>query len=178
MFTRSLAAAALLLAPLSVHAAGGDDFVPKPTPTTKECKNGKVWSEKKKRCVKPGNASLVDDVLYGAVREYAYAGQYENAQKVLAAMSDQQEDRVLTYWGFTHRKMGNVDLGMSYYEAALETNPDNLLVRSYMGQAFVESGDSYLAYLQLKEIRARGGAGTWPETSLAEAIRTGSTYNY
>jgi len=174
-----LAAAAIALAPMSVMAAGADDpFVPKPTKTTKDCKKGKVWNDKKKRCVKAQRSDLSDDILYQAVREYAYAGQYENAQVVLSAMSDQTDDRVLTYWGFTNRKMGNTDLGMSFYQQAIASNPDNLLVRSYMGQAFVESGDTYLAFLQLKEIRARGGAGTWPEQSLEAAIRSGETYNY
>ena len=172
-------AAAIALLPLSSMAAGSDDpFVPKPTQTTKECKKGKVWSEKKKRCVKPGNASLNDDILYGAVREYAYAGQFENAQTVLSAMTDQSDDRVLTYWGFTHRNLGDVELGMAFYERAISQNPDNLLARSYMGQAHVEAGAPYLAWVQLQEIRTRGGAGTWPDQSLAEAIRSGETYNY
>lgn len=169
----------IVFSPLISEAAGvNDSEVPKPTQTTKECKKGKVWSEKKKRCVKPGNASLNDDILYGAVREYAYAGQFENAQKILTAMKDQSDDRVLTYWGFTHRKLGNVDLGMAFYDRAVSQNPDNLLARSYMGQAHVEAGDTYLAWVQLQEIRTRGGAGTWPEQSLAEAIRSDETYNY
>lgn len=174
-----LFAAAVSLMPINLLAAGSDDpFVPKPMQTTKECKKGKIWSEKKKRCVKPGNASLSDDALYGAVREYAYAGQYENAQTILTAMDDQSDDRVLTYWGFTHRKLGNVELGMAFYDRAVSINPDNLLARSYMGQAHVEAGDTYLAWVQLQEIRTRGGTGTWPEQSLAEAIRSGETYNY
>ena len=152
--------------------------VPQPTETTKECKKGKVYSEKKKRCVKPENASLDDDTRYRAVRELAYAGQYENAQAVLATMSDQNSDRVLTYWGFTHRKMGDVDTGMKFYRMAIDANPDNILVRSYMGQAFVEAGEPLLAYDQLREIRMRGGLGSWAEISLADAIRTGKTYNY
>ncbi|WP_299352907.1 tetratricopeptide repeat protein [uncultured Shimia sp.] len=171
--------AAIGLGPQSVLAAGGNEsMVPAPTPTTKECKNGKIWSEKKNRCVKPENASLDDDLRYDAVREYAYAGQFDSAQAILATMTDQSDDRVLTYWGFTHRKMGNVDLGIQFYQRAIAENPDNLLVRSYMGQAHVEAGETYLAWVQLQEIRTRGGGGDWPEASLASAIKTGTTYNY
>ena len=47
-----------------------------------------------------------------------------------------------------------------------------------MGQAFVETGDLVAARRQLLEISAHGGAGTWPETSLRQAIMTGTTYNY
>ncbi|GAA6162635.1 tetratricopeptide repeat protein [Pelagimonas sp. KU-00592-HH] len=170
---------ALAIAPFTAWAAGGNDFgVPKPSETTKDCKSGEVWDKDKKRCVKAQNSSLSDDILYGAVREYAYAGQFDTAQTILSVMSDQSDDRVLTYWGFTHRRLGDPELGMAFYEKALAQNPDNLLARSYKGQAHVESGDLYLAWLELDEIRARGGEGTWPAVSLENAIRTGSTYNH
>ncbi|MCP9483923.1 hypothetical protein NNA36_18315 [Shimia sp. CNT1-13L.2] len=180
MFLRQVAlVSALTLTPLAAFSAGGNDFgVPKPSETTKVCKKGEVWDKKKKRCVKAQNSSLSDDILYGAVREYAYAGQFDTAQTILSVMSDQSDDRVLTYWGFTHRRLGDPELGMAFYEKALAQNPDNLLARSYKGQAHVESGDLYLAWLELDEIRARGGEGTWPAVSLENAIRTGSTYNH
>lgn len=151
---------------------------PKPTETTKECKGVRVWDEKKKRCVKPKNSFLDTDTLYGAVRELAYAGRYDDAQGVLSAMTDQSDDRVLTYWGFTHRKLGQIELANAYYDKAIATNPDNILARSYMGQGFVEQGKLDLAIAQWREIKARGGEGSWAEVSLREAIRTGTTYSY
>jgi tetratricopeptide (TPR) repeat protein len=172
---------ALILAatPGLVFAAGGNDWnAPKPTETTKECKGVKVWDPKKKRCVKPKGAALDADTLYGAARELAYAGRYEDAQGVLSAMADQNDDRVLTYWGFTHRKMGNAARANTYYQKALTKNPDNLLARSYMGQGFVSDGRIKEAKSQLQEIRARGGAGTWPEASLSQALETGQTSDY
>ncbi|MEP2530971.1 tetratricopeptide repeat protein [Shimia sp.] len=166
-------------APAPLLAAGSDNNdPPQPTQTTKECKKGKVWSDKKKRCVNPENSELNSDTLYDAVRELAYAGRLQDAQRVLKAMPDQNEDRVLTYWGFTHRNMGDLASGMSFYEKALNANPDNLLARSYKGQAHIEAGDLVLARAELLEIRERGGEGTWPEVSLATAIRTGVTYNF
>lgn len=177
-FLKMAAAAALATSlPVMGFAAGGDGPVT-PTPTTKECKNGKVWSDTKNRCVDPSRSDLSDDTLYLAVRELAHDGQFRNAQAVLSSMSDQTEDRVLTYWGFTHRKLGNVALGMAFYDRALTSNPDNILARSYKGQAHVEAGELVLARAELSEIRRRGGAGTWAETSLARAIQTGTTYNY
>lgn len=164
---------------MPVLAAGGDgNSAPKPTQTTKECKKNKVWSEKKKRCVNPENSGLSEDALYDAVRELAHAGRLDEAQIVLSAMTAQNDDRVMTYWGFTHRKLGNIALGMMFYDRALDANPDNLLARSYLGQAHVEAGDITLARAQLGEIRARGGANTWAATSLASAIQTGITFNY
>lgn len=161
--------------------SGGDGETmtpPKPTKTTKTCKGVKVWDSAKNRCVKPKQSSLDTDGLYQAVRELAYAGRYGDAQGVLRAMPDQSDDRVMTYWGFTHRKMGDVDQGHAFYRAALQNNPDNLLARSYMGQSFVQQGQMTEARFQLAEIRARGGAGSWPEVALAAAIRTGQTTNY
>jgi Tfp pilus assembly protein PilF len=97
---------------------------------------------------------------------------------VLDEMPNQLDDRVLTYRGFTARKLGNLQLADMYYDQALTVNPDNILARSYMGQGKVAAGDKVAAMAQLREIQARGGAGTWAETSLRDAIQTGSTYNY
>jgi hypothetical protein len=51
-------------------------------------------------CVDPQSGALDDDTLYKAARELAYAEQYPETLKVLAQMSDPQDDRVLTYLGF------------------------------------------------------------------------------
>jgi len=177
MFRIVLATA--LVMPIGVFAAGSDsNEQPKPTETTTECDGGKVWDDKSQSCVDAQDSRLDDDTLYGAVREFAYAGQHENSLRVLAAMSDPQDDRVLTYMGFNHRKLGDVTLGMAYYEQALAVNPNNLLARSYMGQAFVEQGEISMAKLQLAEIYARGGRDGWPAESLRTAIETGATFRY
>lgn len=195
----------LICAPGLAFAAGGGssagsgtDFSnpPKETETTKNCFSERQWDPEQKayvrfsqkvngvwdpniqRCIRPDKASSLDlDTLYGAVRELAYAGRYEDAQTVLGQMP-QDDDRVLTYWGFTHRKMGDVAQANAYYGKAIATNPDNVLARSYMGQGFVEAGDTEAAVEQWREIMARGGEGSWAEASLREAIRTGFTYSY
>ena len=107
---RTLLILLMCLPGYSFAASGGDKGVPKPTQTTKSCWGVRVWDEKEKRCVRPKESSLDTDGLYGAVRELAYAGRYQDAQGVLLAMTDQSDDRVLTYWGFTHRKLGNLKL--------------------------------------------------------------------
>lgn len=178
---RSLLIVALFLPTMTLAAGGGGETTtapPKPTNTTKVCKGEEVWDASRKKCAKPKGASLDDDILYDAVRELAYAGRYEDAQKVLSAMSDQSDDRVLTYLGFTNRKLGNADLGMKYYRQAIARNPDNLLARSYMGQGLIEAGETEAALAQLREIQARGGTGQWPESSLRRALMTGVTYSY
>ncbi len=137
-----------------------------------------VWSEAAGKCVAPEQSSLDPDTLYRAIRELACAGRYDDTLRVLAAMPDQQDDRVLTYRGFVHRMRGETELGYHCYRQAIAANPDNLLARSYMGQGLAIEGRTYEAYVQLTEIRKRGGAGTWPETALRTAIETGHSPGY
>jgi tetratricopeptide (TPR) repeat protein len=170
--------AGLALPGLAFAAGSGSDSAPEPTKTTTECKQTEVWDEKTGKCIDAQSGQLDNDTLYQAARELAYAGRPEDALAVLSAMTEGETDRVLTYMGFASRKAGRIEDGMRYYRAALEKNPDNLLTRSYMGQAYVEMGEFELARAQLDEIVARGGAGTWPEQSLRRAIASGVTYNY
>lgn len=173
----AIALQAFAFAPMAIAAGGGDSSPPKPTNTTKKCLFGRVYDEARGRCVKPNKTNFTEDQLYDAVRELAYDAQYENAQSILRIM-DQTDDRVQTYWGFTYRKLGELELANAFYQKAIASNPDNILARSYMGQGFVAEGKTELAIAQWREIKARGGEGTWAEESLREAIRTGLTYSY
>jgi tetratricopeptide (TPR) repeat protein len=160
-----------LVFPVAALAVDTDE-PPEPTPTTTVCTGGTVWDHEAGACVDVRDGRLDDETLYRAAREFAHAGQYPHAIAALEAMADRRSDRVLTYLGFTLRKSGDPSRGMGYYAAALARNPDNLLARSYMGQGMVELGYLDGARAQLAQIRARGGAGTWPELALVVAIRT------
>lgn len=168
-----LAIAAALALPFgAAHAAGGGEEAP----SKPKCEKGFVYDKKTKKCLQT-DSSLGTETLYQNVRQLAYAGRYLEAQDVLAAMP-QQDDRTLTYMGFTNRKLGRADLAMDYYTQALAVNPSNVLARSYMGQGLVEQGRVAEAIAQLRAIRAHGGSGTWAEASLKRAIATGQTFNY
>jgi tetratricopeptide (TPR) repeat protein len=193
----AVSSASFLFAAQGVLAAGDEDTAPPAkTQTTQDCfaerqwdpelkkyvkysqKVNGVWDPNLKRCIRPDKAGyLKSDLLEDAVRELAYAGRNDEAQMVLAQM-DQISDFVLTYWGFTHRKLGDAAAADQFYTAAIEKNPDNILARSYMGQGKVAEGDVLAAIEQLREIRSRGGSDTWAEVSLVKAIATGVTYNY
>ncbi|WP_170468616.1 tetratricopeptide repeat protein [Ruegeria arenilitoris] len=177
LLASAIALQAFAVAPVALAAGGDSSSPPKPTNTTKKCLFGRVYDKDAGRCVKPDKTNFSQDELYDAVRELAYDGQLESAQEILRVM-DQNDDRVLTYWGFTYRKMGELDLANAYYSDAIAANPDNLLARSYMGQGFVTEGKTDLAIAQWREIKARGGEGTWAEASLREAIQRGLTYSY
>lgn len=168
-----------LALPGIAFAAGADDSTPPaPTETTTKCKKAEVWDEKTKKCVDAQSGALDNDTLYQAAREIAYADRPDDALVVLSAMTEGDTDRVLTYKGFANRKAGRIEAGMALYQAALAKNPDNILARSYMGQGLVQQGKFQLAALQLEEIAARGGTGTWAEQSLRQALATGQTFSY
>ena len=176
---RSLLLLAMTCLPHLAFAAGSDDMQPPaPTETTTKCAEGEVWDEKTKACTPPEDAGLDDDTRFGAVRELAHADRPQDALRVLASMREGKTDRVLTYLGFATRKTGRMNEGLAFYAAALDQNPDNLLARSYLGQAYVELGKTDLAAAQLSQIRARGGRDTWAATALWRALASGRTSNY
>jgi tetratricopeptide (TPR) repeat protein len=176
---RLIAALAVSLLPFAAFAAGSDDpEPPKATKTSTTCTKAQVWDEKTKSCVDAKSGALDDETRFRAVRELAYAGQPEAALVVLDAMQEGETDRVLTYRGFANRKAGRLEEGLAFYDRALKQNPDNLLARSYLGQAYVLMGEVELASLQLDEIGTRGGSGTWAETALKTAIATGQSSSY
>jgi Flp pilus assembly protein TadD len=179
MTRTTLFALCLALMPLPLLAAGSDDSSPpKPTETTTRCWGKKVWDPKTRKCVKPEDTGLNDDQRYQAARELAWAGRPEDALAVLAAMTEGDTDRVMTYKGFALRKLGRWEEGRAAYEQAIALNPRNNLARSYFGQGLVERGDRAAAIVQLAEIRAHDGTGTWAETALAQAIELGITTSY
>ena len=174
-----LAVLALTLAPgIALAAGSADPAPPKPTATTQQCAEGLVFDLATKTCLPPEDSTNDDSARMNDVRELAYDGRYADALRVLDTMQDQSDDMVITYRGFATRKSGDMASGMAFYRTALAVNPDNLLTRSYMGQALVEQGQTDLALAQLTEIRMRGGRGTWAETSLASALATGVTYSH
>ena len=170
------ASAALLATPLL--AAGGGDFTPPPTtPTSTTCEDGQIWDKDTQACVDARESSLSDEQRMDAVRELAYADRPEAALQILALLPA-GDDMVLTYKGFAHRKAGDWEAGMAYYTAALAQNPDNILARSYMGQAYAERGQMAAARDQLREITARGGRETWAAFALRASLRTGQGLSY
>ena len=162
-----------LVFPVAALAVGADG-PPAPTPTTTLCDGGAVWSGTARACLPVGDSRLDDDALHAAAREFAHARQYGYAVAALSAMSDRRSDRVLARMGFAHPPGGAPEEGLAYYAAALAANPDDLMARSYLGQGLAELGDLDGAEAQLAQIRARGGAGTWPELALRDAIRIGT----
>ena len=174
----TLAACALALTPAVAFAAGSESSTPPtPTETTESCADGLAFDLATQTCMTAASSTNDDNAMMDAVRELSYDGRYADAREVLDLL-DPADSMVQTYYGFTARKMGDVEAGMAFYAAALAIDPDNNLARSYMGQGMVEMGDLIGAQTQLSEIRARDGRQTWPEIALRMAIDSGTGPSY
>jgi tetratricopeptide (TPR) repeat protein len=170
----------LLALPTGVFAAGSDsdssNDKPDSTETTEKCDGDLIWNGTK--CVTPRSPELNENDRLKAIQELAFFGDINAAQQILRQLDNPTSDLALTYWGFTHRKQGNLTLANLFYQDAIDRNPDNILARSYMGQGFVEAGKMDAAIAQWQAINSRDGADSWAARSLESAIRTGLTYNY
>jgi tetratricopeptide (TPR) repeat protein len=167
----AFAAATSLAFAGAAFAAGGDGDA-----TATQCSDGKVYDEASKSCVDKKTELKHDDKIYETARAFAYAGQYDEALATLKRAENQNDPRILNYYGYTNRKLGNVDVAMDYYKRAIAIDGDYLLARSYMGQGLVQQGDFDGARMQLVEIRDRGGKDTYAYKALYDALKSGQTY--
>ena len=103
----------------------------------------------------------------------AKAGEYEWALQVLAAIQNQNDPRVLNYTGYSNRKAGRLEIGITYYRKALAIDPNFVLAREYLGEGYVAAGRIDLAKLELNEIKNRAGTGSEEYQDLSKAIATG-----
>jgi tetratricopeptide (TPR) repeat protein len=141
----------------------------------KKCPSGTAWSKQEKKCVAIKKGSLSDDDLARAGRQLALDGDYHSAIKVLELASNENDPAVLTYLGYSHRKLGDVDLGISFYKKALGIDPDNVDTREYLGEGYVSKGELDLAWLELREIEKRCGTTCVEYKALEKALRAGTS---
>jgi tetratricopeptide (TPR) repeat protein len=167
----SLAALWLALARISSSYAfdfGGEDDKP-----AKKCPSGKAWSEQKKKCETLKSGALSDEDLARAGRQLARDGHYQEAIRVLETVKNDDDPVVLTYLGYSHRKLGEIDLGISLYKKALDIDPENVDTREYLGEGYVSKGELDLAWLELSEIEKRCGTTCEEYQALEKVLRSG-----
>ena len=141
----------------------------------KKCPSGTAWSKQQKKCVAVKKGSLSDEDLARAGRQLALDGDYRDAIKVLKMASNENDPAVLTYLGYSHRKLGDIELGISLYKKALDIDPDNIRTREYLGEGYISKGEFDLAWLELVEIEKRCGTTCVEYQALEKAMRSGST---
>ncbi len=173
--------AALAVSPLAFAAgtsSGSSDSTTTASPKKLKCKKGEIIKvvkkdgEDKKICAKVTAGILPDDDLYDQGRLLAKDGEYDWALEVLAAVSNQNDPKVLNYTGYSHRKAGRLEIGITYYRKALAINPDFVLAREYLGEGYVAAGRIDLARAELSEIAQRCGENCEEFKDLKTAIDT------
>ena len=127
----------------------------------------------KNTCVKVKAGILPDEELYQQGRQLAKDGQYEWALEILASIQNQNDPRVLNYTGYSNRKAGRIEVGITYYKKALAIDPNFVLAREYLGEGYVAAGRIDLAQIQLDEIKTRAGVDSEEYKDLHKAITTG-----
>ncbi len=146
-FGLTLAVSGLVAVPAAVNAAGSGSST-----ATVNCPDGQVYDKQQKKCVPEESSSLDQDSIYETGQALAYADKYEAAIRVLKLAGDQSDPRVLNMLGYSHRKSGNIEVALSYYQKAIDHNPDYSLVREYLGEAYIQLGMLEKAREQLSEI--------------------------
>jgi hypothetical protein len=165
--------------PALAAGGGGSNVVPKPTTSPKQlrCKTGEVVKTVQhtgkpdtKECVKVTGANLSDPELYQQGWLLAKTGEYDWAITVLSAVSNKNDPDVLNMLGYSNRKAGRLELGISYYAKALEQRPNFVRAREYLGEGLVAAGRVDEAKVQLQEISKICGTGCEEFEDLQKAI--------
>jgi predicted Zn-dependent protease len=163
--TKWLVAAAAVLAVAAFMPQGSWGAGDPPPEPPKEKPKPKPKPKPKKK-----DSSLNQDQIYSLGYWQAKTGEYSTALATLQSAPDQSDPRVQTMIGFTLRKVGRVDEAFGYYLKALATRPDATTTRQYLGEAYLQIGDTVRAREQLAEIAKRCGTACEDYTALAEEI--------
>jgi tetratricopeptide (TPR) repeat protein len=113
---------------------------------------------------------LDDDELFHAGYWLSRDGRYDQAIEFLSQARNDADPRILTYLGFSHRKLGNTDAAMTFYARALAADANYTIARAYLGEAYLGLGDRAKAAVELREIATRCGTSCEEYQELAAAI--------
>jgi len=99
-----------------------------------------------------GKSAKKDNPAYAQAVKRVDAGDYAGAipllQKAIAA--DPTNADAHNYLGFSHRKLGNVDVALTHYGKALELKPKHRGANEYLGELYLELGQMDKAMERLK----------------------------
>lgn len=139
--------------------------------STPTCRKGETYSRRQKRCVRDQSSELTVDDLVQTASAWAAVGDYNHVIQVLWLTDGREDARVLNLLGFANRKLGRIDVGLSYYRQAIEMDPTYVLVRAYFAEGLLQVGDLDGAKAQLTKIAELcGDAGCAEHDELLQTI--------
>ncbi|MBZ6074728.1 tetratricopeptide repeat protein [Microvirga puerhi] len=122
-------------------------------------------------------AFAVDDdtstgsVDLSSVRAKIKAANYAAALEELRGLAeDTQQADVYNLLGYTLRKTGDFDTSLTYYNKALQLQPDFKAAREYLGELYVETGNVGKAREQLAALDKLCPGGCEEREDLAKAL--------
>lgn len=166
LFIASAFAALLAAAPSFADGRMSKDVGPPSAACDGHAKGSLAWTS----CIGQASAKMADEQLFYAGYWLAKNGHYAQALDYLS-LARNKDERVLTYIGYATRKLGHVDEALPLYRQALEVNPDYVVARAYLGEAFLTKGEPDKARGELNEIAQRCGAACPSYVDLAGHIR-------
>lgn len=139
-------------------------------PDMTTCPKGKVWSAKRKVCIRLHSGVLPDEAMADYAFALAKADRYAEAIEVLDLLHDPNTAEALNYRGYATRKLGKTDEGIGFYLRSVALAPRYAQVREYLGEAYVIKGRVDLAKEQLSTIKTICGTGCEAYRDLSDAI--------
>ncbi len=112
-----------------------------------------------------------DDTYSKAVR----AVESENFRRAISLLNDVVKEKprhadALNYLGYSHRKLGDYAIAVSYYKRALSLDAEHKGANEYLGQAYVELGNIVAADERLAALENICGTGCDEYRSLKKSI--------
>ncbi|QPC41301.1 tetratricopeptide repeat protein [Kaustia mangrovi] len=160
-----------------VHALGTES---PPTPTTDG--DDDTTSDDERRILEKWSTESGDELDATAFQGYRRAeiliglGEYAAAIDALRALGRPDDANVLNLLGYSHRKLGLIDVGIAYYTKALKRNPAHRGVHEYLGEAYLQKNELGKAHLLLEKLEALcGGTQCEEYRALSEAIAAHET---
>lgn len=177
MSIRSLAYAVVLavagssiLIGTSSQPTYGFGSAPAPKPCVKFKHGTRKWKKCRRKNGLPTSATEQTEELLTLGYTLAISGRYEQALSFLRRAEESNDPRVLTYIGFSERKLGRLDRAMAYYARAIKLDPRNVATLSYMGEAHLQRGELAAANVKLGNIESLCGTKCEPFKALNLAI--------
>jgi tetratricopeptide (TPR) repeat protein len=139
--------------------------------TVVKCDAGFTYDPNRRECVR--STALNDADLFYQGRLLALSGHYESALDTLGTIGNKTSN-VLTMIGYSTRKLGNIEEGISIYHRALALDPANLNTHEYLGEGYLAQGRVDLAEAQLSTLRSLCGTACVQYRALSDAIYQGA----
>lgn len=155
-FAAALLASVLMLPSVSTETAANEAVSKDTGPARAACDALARGTDDWRACVGAARAAMPDEELFYAGYWLAKSGHYAEALTYLN-LARVKDERVLTYIGFATRKLGAVEAALSFYRSALTRNPNYVVARAYLGEAYLSQGEPARAKAELAEIAARCG---------------------